>query len=148
MVPGVWRGVRVRERPGRSIRGKKDNYCKDLPLHPIPVALKWDHLLDLKLADSNFRTPARIDLLMGAEVFTSIHVLRDGRRTGPRGIPSAIDNGFGWVLFGNIKGSDVIYVANLTKEQDELKVLTGFRHSYAGRSRGGPGEPRVKLFLY
>ena len=24
---------------------------KDLPLHPIPVALKWDHLSDLKLAD-------------------------------------------------------------------------------------------------
>ena len=54
---------------------------KDLPLEPIPVALKWDHLSDLKLADPDFRTPARIDLLLGAEVFTSI--LRDGRRTGP-----------------------------------------------------------------
>ena len=45
---------------------------KDLPLHPIPVALKWDHLVDLELADLHFRTPARIDLLLGAEVFTSI----------------------------------------------------------------------------
>ena len=56
---------------------------KDLhvPLESIPAALKWDHLLDLKLADPDFRTPARIDLLLGAEVFTSI--LRDGRRTGP-----------------------------------------------------------------
>ena len=31
---------------------------KDLPMHPIQVAFKWDHLLDLKLADSDFRTPA------------------------------------------------------------------------------------------
>ena len=45
---------------------------KDLPLHPILVALKWDHLSDLKLADSDFRTPARIDLLLGAKVFMSI----------------------------------------------------------------------------
>ena len=37
---------------------------KDLPLHPIPFALEWDHLSDLKLADSDFRTPARIDLLL------------------------------------------------------------------------------------
>ena len=45
---------------------------KDLPLHPIPVALKWDHLSDLMLADSDFRTPAHIDMLLGAEVFTSL----------------------------------------------------------------------------
>ena len=47
---------------------------KDLTLHPIPVALKWDHLPDLKLADSDFRTIAYIDLLLGTEVFTSIVV--------------------------------------------------------------------------
>ena len=58
---------------------------KDSPLHPIPLDLKWDHLLDLKLADSDFRTPALIDLMLGAEVFTSI--LHDGRWTGPRGTP-------------------------------------------------------------
>ena len=57
------------------------NITKDLPLEPIPFALKWDDLYDLKLADPNFRAPARINLLLGAEVFTSI--LRNGRRTGP-----------------------------------------------------------------
>ena len=47
---------------------------KDLPLEPtcIPAALKWQHLTDLKLADLDFRTPARIDLLLCAEVFMSI----------------------------------------------------------------------------
>ena len=54
---------------------------KDLPLEPIPTSLKWDHLSDLNLADPDFRTPARIDLVLGAEVFTS--VLHDVRRTGP-----------------------------------------------------------------
>ena len=48
----------------------------------ILVALKCDHLSDLKLADSNFRTPACIDLLLGNEVFMSL--LHDGRQTGPQ----------------------------------------------------------------
>ena len=82
---------------------------RDLPLHPIPIALKWDHLSDLELADPEFRTPARIDLLLGAVVFASI--LRDGRRTGPRCTPSAINTCLGWVLFGKINDSDVVDVA-------------------------------------
>ena len=40
---------------------------KDLPLEPIPVALKWDHLSDLKLADPDFGTLALIDLLLGLD---------------------------------------------------------------------------------
>ena len=62
-----------------------EKITKDLPLEPIPVALKWDHLSNLKLADPDFRTTARIHLLLGVEVFMSI--LRDGWRTGPQGIP-------------------------------------------------------------
>ena len=67
---------------------------KDLHLYPIPVALKWDHFSDLKLAESDFRTPVRIELLLGAEVFTSI--LCDGQRIGPRGTLSIINPCFGW----------------------------------------------------
>ena len=51
---------------------------KDLPLHPILVALKWDHLTDLKLADSNFRTSARIDMLLGAEVYSQAYFVTAG----------------------------------------------------------------------
>ena len=101
---------------------------KDLPLEPIPLALKWEHLSDLKLADPEFRTPARVDLLLGADVFTSI--LRDGRRTGPPGTPSAINTCFGWVLFGKIKGSDVVDVANHTLEEDVFKDIDEFAYSY------------------
>ena len=75
-------------------------------------------LSDLELADQEFRTPARIYLLLGAEVFARI--LRDGRRTGRRDSPSAINTCLGWVLFGKIQDSDVVNVANYTLEQDEL----------------------------
>ena len=61
---------------------------KDLPLHPLPLALKWDHISYLELSDPEFRATARINLLLGAEVFTSI--LCDSWQTGPRGMPSAI----------------------------------------------------------
>ena len=77
------------------------------------------HLSDLKLADCDFRTPAQIDFPLGAEVFTSI--LRDGRQTGPRGTPFAINTCLGCrVLFGKIEGSDVVDVAILTLERDIL----------------------------
>ena len=98
-------------------------------LHPIPISLKWDHLSDLELADPEFRTPAQIDLLPWDEVFASI--LRYGRRTGPRGTPSAISTCLGWVLFGKINDSDVVDVANNTLEQDESKYFTGSGRSYA-----------------
>ena len=102
--------------------------AKDLPLHPIPLALKWDHISHVELADPEFRTPARIDLLLGAEVFASI--LPDGRRTGPRGKPSAINTCLGWVRFGKVQDSDVVDVDNYTLEQDELKYFTGSGRSY------------------
>ena len=71
----------------------------------------------MKFADQEFRTPARIDLLLGAEVFISI--LLDGRRTGPLGTPSAINACFGWMqLFGKIQGNDVVDIANLSLERD------------------------------
>ena len=103
---------------------------QDLPLEPIPVVLKWDHLSNLKLADPEFRTPARIDLLLAAEVFTSI--LCDGWRTGPSGTPSALNTCVGWVLFGKIDGrSDVVDVANHTLEQLVYTDETETRRSYA-----------------
>ena len=97
---------------------------KDLLLHTILVALKWDHLSDLMQADSDFRTPARIYLLLVAEVhtvFTSI--LCDGRWTDPQGTPSTTNTCFEWVLFGKIEGIDVVDVANLTLEQDVMRDL-------------------------
>ena len=117
MVSGVWHWKRCREIGVGAYVPKK--ISKDLPLHTIPLALKWDHLTDVKLADSKFRTPASIDLLLGAEVFTSI--LHDGWRTGPQGTPSSINTAFGWVLFGKIHDSNIVDVVNHTLEWDVFK---------------------------
>ena len=58
-------------------------------------------------------------------------IIRYGRRTGPRGAPSAINTCIGRVLFGKIHGSDVVDVANHTLEHDEIVYITGLRLSYA-----------------
>ena len=118
---------RSRENWGRSIRAKEGH--KGPTSTTYPTCLKWDHISDLEVADPECRTPACIDLLLGAEVFTSI--LCACRRTGPRGTPSAINTCLGWVLFGKIQYSDVVDVAKYSLEQDELKYLTGSGRSYA-----------------
>ena len=78
-----------------------------------------------------FKTPVCIDLLLGAEVFTSI--LRDGRLTGPRGKPSAINTCFGCkgALCKIKHDCDIVDVANYTLEQEVLKNMTGSRRSNA-----------------
>ena len=71
----------------------------DLPLQPIPMDLRWDHLSDLQLADPNFGQPGKIDLLLGVEIF--VEVMLHGRRCGIPGSPVAFETQFGWVLAGS-----------------------------------------------
>ena len=71
----------------------------DLPANPISFHSKWQHLSELTLADPNFGLPGRIDLLLGVDVF--VDILRDGRRKGPPGSPTAFETDFGWVLGGS-----------------------------------------------
>lgn len=74
----------------------------DLPLRPVSLDANWHHLSGVKLADPDFGTPGCIDLLIGADLFSS--VVLNGRRQGPRGTPSAFETAFGWVLSGNVDG--------------------------------------------
>ena len=71
----------------------------ELPLQPIPFDVNWHHLSDLTLADPDFASPGRIDILLGVEIFVA--VLLDGRRSGPPGSPVAFETKLGWVLAGN-----------------------------------------------
>ena len=67
----------------------------DLPTHPIPFKLEWEHLSNLSLADPEFGQPGRIDILLGIDVY--INALLQGRLTGPPGSPVAFETIFGRV---------------------------------------------------
>ena len=69
-----------------------------LPSQPVPFKADWSHLADLALADPDFGRPGKIDLLLGVEIFSA--VVRQGRRSGMPGSPSAFETDFGWVLAG------------------------------------------------
>ena len=70
----------------------------DLPIHPIKFESSWTHLSNIELADPDFGSPGRIDVLLGIDVF--VEVLLHGRRTGPPNSPTAFETQFGWVLAG------------------------------------------------
>ena len=70
----------------------------DLPLQPVYNSSNWNHISNLSLADPDFGTPVRIDLLLGADIYAN--VLLHGRRCGPPGTPTALETRFGWVLIG------------------------------------------------
>ena len=70
----------------------------DLPLSPVSLKPEWTHLQGLPLADPQFGTPGRIDLLLGVDVY--VDSLLHGRRSGPPNSPVAFKTIFGWVLAG------------------------------------------------
>ena len=81
----------------------------DLPLHPIPSSVGWDHLSGIKLADPTYGTPGRIDMLLGVEIF--VEVLGHGRRIGAPETPIAFETQFGWILAGNTQTQAPIHHA-------------------------------------
>lgn len=56
------------------------------------------HLKAIQLADPDFRKPAPIDLLLGADYFGEI--LEDGVISGTKHKPGAVRTRFGWMVFG------------------------------------------------
>ncbi len=74
----------------------------DLPLQPVAFQESWRHISGIQLADPDFGTSGAIDVLLGVDVFNE--VLLHGRRSGPRGSPSAFETTFGWVLAGAVSG--------------------------------------------
>ena len=71
-------------------------------MHSVKVGQIWTHLSGLYLTDPNFPSPGRIDLLLNADIISS--VLRNGWWTGPPISPVAIEIFFGWVLSGSVNG--------------------------------------------
>nr|CAI5827299.1 unnamed protein product [Callosobruchus analis] len=71
--------------------------CSPQPKVNIDVS-QWRHIHNLKLADNNFNSPGKIDLLLGAELVP--YMLGPGRIFGDNGQPVAIESIFGWVFQG------------------------------------------------
>ena len=72
----------------------------DLPCSNVKFNQGWSHLKKVELADPEFGTPAKIDLVLGADVYNK--VICHGRRSGSLGSPTAHWTAFGWVLAGTV----------------------------------------------
>ncbi|XP_029051579.2 uncharacterized protein LOC114880108 [Osmia bicornis bicornis] len=70
-----------------------------LPAAPI-FRTQWSHLEGLSLADPDFAKPSKIDVILGARVYSQI--IRKGLRRGSGGAPIAQQTYLGWVLSGPI----------------------------------------------
>ncbi|XP_047510388.1 uncharacterized protein LOC125053192 [Pieris napi] len=82
----------------------------------------WKELSTLELADPGYTVPGKIDLLVGAEVYSDI--LLDGLIKQPKGKLIAQNTAFGWVLSG--KMSDTYSTANITSLHLQVKQEDGY----------------------
>ena len=73
----------------------------DMSSRSVLFDKKWKHLVGLLLADSDFRVPKSIDILLGADIFSRAVIQRPV--LGPPGTPSKINTCFGWVLTGTVQ---------------------------------------------
>ena len=118
----------------------------DLPLQPVPFNTEWSHLTNLNLADPDFGQPGRIDILLGVDVFAE--VVRQGRRMGLPGSPSAFETDFGWVLAGetNISISHLAitsYHTTVKSGDDLLRMFWEIEEESANHANLSPEECAV-----
>ncbi|XP_053614051.1 uncharacterized protein LOC128677326 [Plodia interpunctella] len=64
----------------------------------------WTELGRISLADPQYNSPNRIDVLLGSEVYCA--VLKQGLIKSPNGLVIAQDTHLGWVLSGQVEGYD------------------------------------------
>ena len=74
-----------------------------LPAHRICVK-NWPHLRDLPLADPDYHSPGKIDVILGADVYGLI--LKDVFVRGSAKTPVTQNTVFGWILTGVVNLED------------------------------------------
>ena len=72
---------------------------RDLPMQGASSVRSLPHIKDLTLADRQFDSPGKIDILLGQDIWQDLFL--PGEATGPPGTPSAWNTVFGWVIMGN-----------------------------------------------
>lgn len=76
-----------------------DNLTDFLPATELSNS-NWDHLKYVELADPDYGVPAKIDLIIGADIYPLI--ICEGIRKGSQGSPMGQNTIFGWILTGKI----------------------------------------------
>ena len=74
-----------------------------LPAEEV-VEWSWDHLAGLTLADPNLHLPAKVDCILGADVYPAI--IREGLRKGPTNAMVAEATALGWIVTGQLGGGE------------------------------------------
>ena len=75
----------------------------NLPSQPVPSVTDLPHLLGLQLADETYNLPGAIDILLGADMASSI-ISPDLPRQGKTTEPIAQSTKFGWTISGPVPG--------------------------------------------
>ncbi|XP_050064202.1 uncharacterized protein LOC126553053 [Aphis gossypii] len=76
----------------------------DLPRRSLEPSIR-DKFSHLALADPDFNIAAPVDILLGADLFSSI---MDGRQVMvDKSLPAAFSSCFGWILIGSVSSSNV-----------------------------------------
>lgn len=79
-----------------------DKITNKLPTRFIPRE-SLEYLKGIPLADENFHIPQKIDMLLGAEIFSLI--LKPGKISGPPGTPYALNSSLGYIVMGKLCNS-------------------------------------------
>ncbi|XP_063909631.1 uncharacterized protein LOC135127182 [Zophobas morio] len=87
------------------------------PSQTLPPHIK-DQFSHLTLADENFHQAARVEFLIGADLYP--HILCNTQPNVIQGQPSAIDTIFGWIIIGSISSSTNSPLCSLLTCNDSL----------------------------
>ena len=74
----------------------------DLPVAPVLPVTDLPHIMGIHLADADYHTPGKIDILLGCEMTSEI-LAGATPRIGKKGQPTAISTHFGWTNSGEVQ---------------------------------------------
>lgn len=99
-----------------------------MPLEKIPI-INWPELKEITLADPEYHTPNKIDILLGADIYSQ--VLREGLIQGPPGYPVVQNTKFGWILSGQVSTANNIIrchhvISSFESQADDNALLKQF----------------------
>ncbi|XP_060801124.1 uncharacterized protein LOC132901919 [Amyelois transitella] len=83
-------------------------------------SLDWLDIKDINLADPQFNTPNRIDMLLGADIFSCI--LKEGMRKNPIGNLVAQSTSLGWILSGVVETTGKCKPVNISISSMHVRV--------------------------